>query len=147
MFYLCEFRPFNEKILNYSNLFAEFGICVFFSVYTLLLFDIGEKGKAQVDYTLLITLNGIMGVQMAASILIFSKTIYEKIRHKKKQDQVAPDQPVQLGPQGLQGLQMQNSAKSSPEGSLNRSYNIQEQDTFITHHPGQQPIRNFRKLY
>lgn len=144
MFYLCEFRPFNEKILNYSNLFAEFGICVFFSVYTLLLFDIGEKEKVQVDYSLLITLNGIMGVQMAASILIFSKTIYEKIKQKKKPDQVIPDHTVQIDPQHPH---IQNSAKSSPELSLNRSYNLNEQDTFISHNPVHHPVRSFRKLY
>jgi hypothetical protein len=95
MFYLFELKPFNEKVLNYSNLFSELGICVFFCIFSLLLFDIGEEGKNDVDTALFYTLNGIMVIQMVASLMIFSKTIIEKIKQKQKNNSIVPESALQ----------------------------------------------------
>ena len=83
-FYLASIAPFNEKFLNYSNTLSELGICLFFCMVCMYLFDLDNDTRSNVSTILTVTLNGIMTVQMVASLAIFSRTVY--IKYCRKSD-------------------------------------------------------------
>lgn len=115
-FYLLECKPFSEPILNYSNMFSELGICIFFFIYSFLLFDLSNNERAEVDSVLKYTINIIMGIQMLASLAIFTKTIYKKIKQKNKV-QVIPEQDQD----NIEKQNVNNSLRSVVEKSCDEA--------------------------
>ncbi|OMJ95266.1 hypothetical protein SteCoe_1482 [Stentor coeruleus] len=88
LFYLLFAIPFSEKILNYSNIFSELGISVFFVIYSMLLFDISSSNKNIIDWALKVIINTMMAVQMIASIGLTGKFIYTKVKERKNRQQI-----------------------------------------------------------
>lgn len=87
--YLMVFRPFNETILNVSNILCECGIFLIFVLAAINLMRISSDMHDNLDTMLVALVSSIMYVQMASSLLVFSKTIVLVIR-KKMQTKVVP---------------------------------------------------------
>ena len=92
------FRPFSEGILNISNLVSEFCIFFVFGICAVNLMNIPSNFHDYIDEILVALINTIMGAQMAASILIFIKTIISiiKIRFGIKITPIIPFSPSHL---------------------------------------------------
>lgn len=90
-FYLAIFRPFNERILNFSNTLSEFCITLIFIFLAISNLDIPDSLYSSIDYVLVNLVDSIMGVQMIASVSVFIKTviIMIKLRLRAKVSNVA----------------------------------------------------------
>jgi hypothetical protein len=96
LFYLSFTTPFSEKILNYSNIFSELGISIFFGIYSILLFDISSNNKNKIDWVLKIVINTMMAVQMIASLWLTGKFIYTKVKEKRNRQQRVLSEGISL---------------------------------------------------
>lgn len=96
LFYLSFTTPFSEKILNYSNIFSELGISIFFVIYSILLFDISSSNRIKVDWALKIIINTMMAVQMIASLWLTGKFIYTKVKEKRNRQQRVLSEGISL---------------------------------------------------
>lgn len=85
-FYLMTFRPFSEQILNFSNGLSELSVMLIFIFIAVSNFSISESLYSSISMLLIKLVDTLMGVQMAASILVFIKNIYRilKIRFKNR---------------------------------------------------------------
>lgn len=85
-FYLMTFRPFSEQILNFSNGLSELSVMLIFIFIAVSNFSISESLYSSLSMLLIKLVDTLMGVQMAASILVFIKNIYRilKIRFKNR---------------------------------------------------------------
>lgn len=83
LLYLLFFKPFGEKLLNFSNIFSEVATLLIFSMITWLLFDLSDQSRERLDNVIYYLVYIIMGIQMVASVGLMVKTIKDKIAAKK----------------------------------------------------------------
>lgn len=91
LIYLLYFRPFGEKLLNFSNIFTEIATLFIFSLIAWLLFDLSNISRNRLDDVIYYTVYVIMGLQMGVSLALMGKSIKEKIaewRKKKMQSKI-----------------------------------------------------------
>ena len=78
------FKPFNEQLLNISNILSEIGIFCIFSLIAINIMHIPDNAHDNIDTMLVCMVNFIMFTQMFTSLLIFAKNIIIIIRLKLK---------------------------------------------------------------
>ena len=83
------FKPFSDPILNISNPISEGGILLIFLLLSINLLKVPSDYHDKIDEILVGILNGIMAVQMIASILIFIVTIILLIK-KRREKKITP---------------------------------------------------------
>jgi hypothetical protein len=94
MMYLIIFKPFGEKMLNFSNIFSEVATLLIFVLITWLLFDLSEESLGRLDNVIYYLVYTIMGIQMCASIGLILKTIKSKIAAKYSKSKSSPVIPI-----------------------------------------------------
>ena len=74
--------------MNVSNCVSEFGILLIFILISIYLMRLPDNYYGRLDNILVGVINAIMATQMAASLLIFAKTVILII--KKKRSKITP---------------------------------------------------------
>ena len=79
---MITFHPFSESVLNASNSLSESAIFLIFLFIAINLLNIPDYYHDTIDQILQWLLISIMAIQMAASIIVFIRTIYLLIKKK-----------------------------------------------------------------
>lgn len=91
MFYLITFRPFNEKVLNVTNVLCEGALFIIFTFSAITLTNISQSVYDSLDDILVFFVNFIMFTQMIGSVVLFGKNVVVAW-YKGKQTKVVPIQ-------------------------------------------------------
>ena len=90
-FYIFMFKPFAEKLLNFSNALTEICITIIFCFVAVPMFEVEDYYEELVDKILVYLVNSIMGIQMVGSLAIFVKTVVRIVKEKRlKRNAVRP---------------------------------------------------------
>ena len=86
---MFEFKPFTEKMLNYSNIFSEVSTSLLFSVILIYQFNITEESRNNIDESLIAIVYSIMAGNMFFHIIL-SFNLVVKIIKNRSNDKVSP---------------------------------------------------------
>lgn len=78
-------KPFNEPVLNYTNVLTELLLAVIFFLLFFFSFDNSESVENQIDLALIVLVNIIIGVQILGSLVISCKLVREIIKRRTSQ--------------------------------------------------------------
>ena len=128
-------KPFNEPILNYTNIMTELGLGIIFGLFAALKFDISDFSKKRIDLAIIILVNTIVGVNILGSLAICIKTIRMKIKNRRmaKVDNVPEEcKEIQIQIEHLEEskselreniMYLKNKMHSGPVYSADNSFN------------------------
>ncbi|CAG9335178.1 unnamed protein product [Blepharisma stoltei] len=82
MIYLAWCWPFEDQVLQITNLVTEILIFLIMSATTAYLFNSEQEVMEGIEDSIIIIVLVIIAIQTISSIIIFSKTLYQVIKEK-----------------------------------------------------------------
>lgn len=82
--FLLKFKPYNNRILQASNVATEMCIGVLMLGFSIYLFNVSESLKGQFESSMIYLVMLILAIQTFASLAGFALSIYQLIRTKGK---------------------------------------------------------------
>lgn len=119
LIYLIAFKPFGEKMLNFSNIFSEVATLLIFILITWLLFDLSDKSLERLDNVIYYLVYAIMGIQMCASVGLMVKTIKNKIDEKRKKSSVSIVVPISSDEHEAKNLNVLSNSNDASRIDIN----------------------------